>query len=170
MKIELIKTSKLESNIGQISGLPKNPRIVKDRQYRLLLDSIRESPEMLELRELIVFPLDGDKYVVIAGNMRFRACQECKHKTIPCKVLDKNTPVKKLVEYALKDNSGYGEWDYDILANEFEELDLLAANIDFPATSPIRTEEGDDKVSDKDSEELNNKTVECPECKTVFAI
>ena len=64
----------LELNKGQIEGLPKNPRFIKDARYAALVKSIADSPEMLRIRELMVVP-HGDKYVVIGGNMRLRACK-----------------------------------------------------------------------------------------------
>src|SRR5690606_31663442 len=115
MKTESIDINKLIGNTGQIEGLPKNPRIIKDEKYAKLLKSIQEDPEMLELRELIVFPFKT-KYVVIAGNMRLKAMQESGYTECPCKVLSKNTPPEKLRAYTIKDNVGYGSDDWDSLA------------------------------------------------------
>jgi len=69
MKIQKIDIKKVKPNEGQIKGLPKNPRVIKDEKYNKLLKSIKEDPEMLELRELIVYPVD-DVYVTVCGNMR----------------------------------------------------------------------------------------------------
>ena len=81
MEIRNIKTSLLKSNTGQIEGLPKNPRFIKDEKYALLLNSIKEDPEMLELREVIVYPFE-DKFVIIGGNMRLRCLQELNYKEV----------------------------------------------------------------------------------------
>lgn len=118
-----IDIKKLEVNKGQIEGLPKNPRFIRDDRYEALKKSISDAPEMLSLRELIVYPFNG-KYVICGGNMRFRACKDLGHKEIPCKILDADTPVEKLREYTIKDNIAFGNTDWDEIANEWnlEEL------------------------------------------------
>ena len=119
MKIEEIDVSLISPNKGQVPGLPRNPRLVKKERYEITKRSIEESPEMLELRELIVVEYMEGKYVVVCGNLRFRACKELGHKTVPCKVLPGDTPAVKLREYAAKDNISYGEDDKDAIANEW---------------------------------------------------
>lgn len=119
----------LEINEGQLYGLPKNPRWIRDARYNALKRSIEDAPEMLDLRELLVYPLDDvegkkGKYIIIGGNMRFRACTELGYKEIPCKVLDIETPVKKLREYVIKDNEAFGQNDFDLLANEWDSEEL----------------------------------------------
>jgi len=121
--IQEIKISKLEVNKGQVEGLPKNPRFIRDDRYKALVKSIKDAPEMLKLRELLVVE-HGSKFVVIGGNMRLRACKELGMETVPCKVLPADTPVAKLREYAIKDNNGFGEDDWDILANEWDAEEL----------------------------------------------
>jgi len=116
---KLLPIKLLENNNGQIEGVPKNPRFIKDWRYKLLLQSLTESPEMLSLKELWVYKV-GDLYVVIAGNMRLRGSKEKGYKSLPCKILPPETSVEKLKEYAIKDNSGYGDWEMDSLANEWE--------------------------------------------------
>lgn len=123
-EIKNIPIANIETNKGQIEGLPKNPRFIKDYRFEALKKSIQDAPEMLALRELIVFP-HGDKFVTIGGNMRLKACQEIGYKELPCKVLDESTPVEKLREYAIKDNIGFGNDDMDILANEWDEGELI---------------------------------------------
>ncbi len=103
--IKNIKISELELNKGQVEGLPKNPRFIRDERYKALVKSIENAPEMLRLRELLVVQ-HGKKFVVIGGNMRLRACRDLGFKTVPCKVLPEDTPVEKLREYAIKDNQG----------------------------------------------------------------
>lgn len=119
MKIENIKISLLEPNKGQIEGLPKNPRFIRDERYKALIKSIEDAPEMLSLRELIVYP-HNRKYIAICGNMRLRACSEIGYKELPCKVLPTETPVEKLREYAIKDNNGFGQDDWSILNTEWD--------------------------------------------------
>jgi len=118
---EKIQISKINLNNGQLEGVPKNPRFIRDGKFELLKKSIEEDPEMIELRELIVVPLD-DKYVCIAGNMRLRALRELGYKEAPCKVIDYDE--KKLRAIATKDNIPYGEWDWDLVANEWDTDEL----------------------------------------------
>ena len=126
-----IKISQIEVNKGQIEGLPKNPRFVKDEKFKKLVKSIEENPEMLGYRELLVYPYGG-KYVVIGGNMRLRACKQLGYKEIPCKVLPQDTTIEQLKAYTIKDNSGFGEWDFDLLANEWDLGDLNEWGVDLP--------------------------------------
>lgn len=123
METTLISTTKLVPNEGQIKGLPQNPRFIRDEKFEKLVQSIRDLPEMLHLRECIVFPFK-QLFIVIAGNMRLRACEEVGLEQIPCKVLPKDTPVEKLREIAIKDNLGYGEHDWDLIHNEWDEVEL----------------------------------------------
>lgn len=129
MQQQQIKISLLKSNSGQVEGLPKNPRLIKSERFTKLVKSIQEDPEMLELRELIVYPFN-DEFVVIAGNMRLAAMKELKYKEAPCKVLDINTTVQKLKAYVIKDNVGFGEHDWDMLANEWDEHELIDWGLD----------------------------------------
>ena len=129
--IQEIKISKLEVNKGQVEGLPKNPRFIRDERFKALVKSIEDAPEMLKLRELLVVE-HGNKFVVIGGNMRLRACKELGMETVPCKVLPADTPVAKLREYAIKDNNGFGEDDWDVLANEWDAEELQEWGMELP--------------------------------------
>lgn len=126
-----IAISLIETNKGQIEGVPANPRTIKDKKFKKLVQSIKDNPEMLDLRELLVYP-HGDKYVIIGGNMRFEACKKIGYKEVPCKVLPEQTSVEALRAYVVKDNGGYGEWDFDMLANEWDTDLLDIAGIDLP--------------------------------------
>lgn len=79
MEIKNLFIKDLALNNGQIDGLPKNPRFIKDYRFEALKKSIEDAPEMLSLRELIVFP-HQDKFIIIGGNMRYRACKELGYK------------------------------------------------------------------------------------------
>lgn len=131
VEIKKIPVKRLEPNRGQIEGLPQNPRFIKDAKFKGLVRSIKESPEMLNLRELIVYP-SLDRFVIVAGNMRLRAAQELGMSELPCKILPIDTPVEKLREYAIKDNNPYGEDDWDILANEWNEEELKGWDVETP--------------------------------------
>lgn len=127
----LISISLLDFNKGQLQGLPKNPRFFRDNRYEAMKKSISDSPEMLELRELIVYPYNDGRYVVVCGNLRLRACKELGYKELPCKVLNADTPMKKLREYATKDNVNFGENDKDIMENEWDKSELQDWGIEF---------------------------------------
>jgi len=136
MKIELIKSqnialSKLEINKGQIEGLPKNPRLIKDAKFEKLKKSIEDNPEMLGMREVLVYP-QGSKFVIIGGNMRFQACKDLGFTEVPCKVLDKDTTAEQLRAITIKDNVGFGEHDWELLANEWDSVELEDWGIELP--------------------------------------
>lgn len=130
METTIVKISQIAPNEGQVEGLPNNPRLIKNREFELLKKSMEESPEMLHLRELIVYP-HGKKYVVIGGNMRLRAAKALGFKELPCKILPEDTPIEKLREYCIKDNNGFGEYDFDILANEWGDEPLSDWGVKF---------------------------------------
>lgn len=119
MNVQNIKVSKLECNTGQIQGLPKNPRFIKDERFEKLKKSLEDDPEMLHLRELIVYPY-GDKFVVIGGNMRLRAAKALGWKEMPCKVLDEDISLDKLKAYVIKDNNAFGSDDVYLLTSEWD--------------------------------------------------
>ena len=149
MEIKTIKIKDLATNDGQIEGLPKNPRQIRDHRYEKLKKSIEDAPEMLQLRELLVYP-HGGKYVIIGGNMRYRACKELGYKELPCKVLDAETPVEKLRQYAIKDNENFGEYDWDLVANEWDTAELEDWGVELPT----------DWGAELEGEEINNSNKE----------
>lgn len=128
---ETISINLLDFNKGQLKGLPKNPRFVRDYRFEATKRSIEESPEMLELRELIVYPYADGRYIVVCGNLRLRACKELGHKEVPCKVLKSETTPEKLREYATKDNVNFGENDLDIMQNEWNISELQNWGVEF---------------------------------------
>lgn len=132
----ILPISLLDFNKGQLQGLPKNPRFFRDYRYEAMKKSIEESPEMLELRELIVYPYPEGRYVVVCGNLRLRACKELGYKDLPCKVLSSETDVKKLREYATKDNVSFGENDADIMSNEWDKAELQVWGVEFDPEKP----------------------------------
>ena len=145
MEIKTIKIKDLATNDGQIEGLPKNPRQIRDHRYEKLKKSIEDAPEMLQLRELLVYP-HGGKFVIIGGNMRYRACKEIGYKELPCKVLDAETPVEKLRQYAIKDNENFGEYDWDEVANSWDTAEMEDWGVELP------TDWGDELTDQNDGE------------------
>jgi hypothetical protein len=101
--------------ITQVVPNTSNPRIIKDDKFKKLVKSIKEFPEMLNLRPIVV---DKDM-VVLGGNMRLKACQAAGLTEVPIIVADQLTPEQQ-AEFIIKDNVGFGEWDWDILANEWD--------------------------------------------------
>lgn len=135
MKTKNINLSKLFPNEGQIPGLKKNPRALDETKFEQLKKSIQDDPEMLELRELIVYPLEeGVHYVVIGGNMRLRAAEDLGLTSLPCKILPNDFPIKKMEAILVKDNVSYGRWDWDEIFNgwDTEELKQWGMEIHFP--------------------------------------
>lgn len=103
--------------------MPSNPREWTRADLDRLKKSIEETPELLEARGLIVWPHEG-KYVIMGGNMRFSALREMNAKDAPCYVLPEDTSLDKLREIVIKDNGAFGAWDFDMLANEWDDLPL----------------------------------------------
>ena len=124
MQQQLIKVSQLKNNTGQVEGLPKNPRLIRDEKFDKLKKSLEDDPEMMQLREVIAYD-NGGELVVICGNMRLRAAKDLGIKEVPVKVLPTDTPIEKLKAYTIKDNVPFGEHDWSDLANEWD-ADLLA--------------------------------------------
>ena len=131
MQTDKIKISLLSTNTGQIAGLPKNPRLIKDDRFKKLVQSLKDDPEMMELREIIAYDNSGE-LVVICGNMRLKALQELGEKEAFVKVLPKETPVEKLQAYTIKDNIPFGEHDWDVLKSEWDGLPLVDWGLELP--------------------------------------
>jgi DNA modification methylase len=113
MKTQTVPISKVKLN-------PNNPRLIKDDKFKKLVASIQGFPEMLKIRPIVV----NADMVVLGGNMRLRACKEAGLKEVPIIVAD-NIPEERQAEFIIKDNVGFGEWDWEMLANEWD-ADLLA--------------------------------------------
>lgn len=146
----ILQIASLAKNDGQIEGLPANPRFIKDEKFAKLKASIQENPEMLALRELLVYQ-QGKQYVIIGGNMRYEAMRELGYTEAPCKVIPADATTEQLRAYTLKDNSGYGEWDWDLLSNQWDMEELDAAGIDLPFDMDTDID-GNEEVAAKDDE------------------
>ena len=149
---QMIDITKLEYNEGQIEGLSKNPRYLKESEHDKLKKSLTDSPEFLEYKPLMVYAMDNGNYVTICGNMRLRVANELRidghseFDTIPCVVLKADTPIEKIKEYAIKDNVQAGNWDWDELANgEWETDDLQNWGVD---CSFLNTDEDDTDIDE----------------------
>lgn len=156
---EMIDITKLLYNEGQIDGVPKNPRYLKESEHDKLVKSLADSPEFLEYKPLMVYALEDGTYVTICGNMRLRVANELRiggntnFDKLPCLILKADTPIQKIKEYAIKDNVQAGNWDWDELANgEWETDDLQDWGVD---CSFLNTEEDDTDI-DKLFEDAQN--------------
>ena len=125
--------------ISEVKPNPKNPRIIKDGKFQKLVKSIQEFPDMLNKRPLVVFTDVDNKYVVLGGNMRLKACKEIGLKEIPIIIADEWTEEQKN-EFLIKDNVGFGEWDWDSLANEWDVDKLDDWGLDVPIFKDDETE------------------------------
>jgi ParB-like chromosome segregation protein Spo0J len=121
MKSITVKISEVKSN-------PNNPRIIKDDKFQKLVKSIKEFPEMLNIRPIVV----NADMVVLGGNMRLRACKEAGLKEVAIiKAEDLTEDQQK--QFIIKDNVGFGEWDWEGLANQWDENELAEWGLDIPA-------------------------------------
>ncbi len=145
-------------NTGQIPNVPKNPRLIKDNNFKKLKDSIQQDPEMLELREIIAYEHEG-KFICIGGNMRFEALKALGYSTAKCKVIA-DCDTEQLKRIILKDNSAYGEWDFDELSNEWDEAMLNACAIDIPEFLKTDEETEAEEADARDDQEERKRNPE----------
>ena len=134
MQVDKVKIHEVKTN-------PKNPRLIKDDKFRKLVKSIEEFPQMLELRPIVV----DENNIVLGGNMRLKACKEAGLKEVFIVRAEGLTELQK-DEFIVKDNVGFGEWDWDMLANEWDVEKIQDWGLDLPVDLSV-TEleaEGDD--------------------------
>lgn len=112
MHFQYLKINKVQPN-------PENPRVIKDHKYKALVKSIKDFPKMLEIRPIVV----NSDMVILGGNMRLRACQEAGLKEIPV-IIAKELTESEQREFTIKDNVSFGEWDWDVLANDWDDSEL----------------------------------------------
>ena len=129
MKINLIKPN------------PNNPRIIKDDKFKKLVQSIKDFPQMLELRPIVI----DENNIVLGGNMRLKACQELGLKDVPT-IYAKDLTEDQKKEFIIKDNVGFGEWNWDDLANDWDEELLVEWGLDLPIN--LETEKQEDLSDD----------------------
>lgn len=123
MKVQNIKIDKVHLNEGQIEGLPKNPRQWTQTDIDRIAKSLQETPELFEMRPCIVKEQEGE-YYLLAGNLRYTGAKHNGDTTIPCIVVPADMSVDKMKEIVLKDNGTFGRFDFDALANEWDDLSL----------------------------------------------
>lgn len=124
MKIEKVKITEVKSN-------PNNPRVIKDDKFKKLVTSIKDFPQMLDIRPIVV----NDGMIVIGGNMRLKACIEAGLKEVSIIKASELTPEQQN-EFIIKDNVGFGEWNWDDLANDWDETQLVEWGLDIWQQAP----------------------------------
>jgi ParB-like chromosome segregation protein Spo0J len=117
----------LKVKISEIKPNPKNPRLIKDEKFKKLVKSIKDFPQMLELRPIVV----DENNIILGGNMRFKALKEAGYTEVSIVRANDLTDVQK-DEFIVKDNVGFGEWDWDVLANEWNAEKLDEWGLDVP--------------------------------------
>ena len=128
--------------VTEVISNPNNPRLIKDDKFRKLVKSIEEFPDMLNVRPLVV----NKDMVVLGGNMRLKAIKEAGIKEISIEIVDWTEDQQK--EFIIKDNVGFGEWNWDDLANDWDEIQLTDWGLDIPDFNKgIDNEEGEIKIS-----------------------
>jgi DNA modification methylase len=128
--------------ISQIKPNPENPRVIKDHKFKQLVESIKSFPQMLELRPIVI----DENNVVLGGNMRLKACIEAGLTDVPVVQAKDLTDLQKK-EFIVKDNVGYGEWDWDDLANNWDEQLLTEWGLDIPNFEPEVLEAQEDNFA-----------------------
>jgi hypothetical protein len=112
--------------ISSIKPNPSNPRLIKDDKFHKLVQSLKDFPEMASVRPIVV----NQDMVILGGNMRFKAMKEAKWKEVPVQVVDWDEAKQR--EFIIKDNVGFGEWDWDDLANNWDAEELESWGLNLP--------------------------------------
>jgi hypothetical protein len=124
--------------IGTIKNNPNNPRVIKDDKFKKLVQSIKDLPEMAEVRPVVV----NTDMVVLGGNMRLKAMREAGWKDVPIHVVDWDEDKQR--QFIIKDNVSGGEWDWEMLANEWDTEELQEWGLDLPGFDLNANELGED--------------------------
>jgi hypothetical protein len=147
MNSKVVKISEIKSN-------PNNPRLIKDEKFHKLVKSIQGFPEMLSIRPIVV----NADMIVLGGNMRLKACKEAGLKEIPVIFADDLTEEQQR-EFIIKDNVGFGEWDWELIANEWDAEELEDWGLDLPGFDIDSENLGEDfSLKDGDKEPFQQMT------------
>ena len=134
--------------LTSVRANPNNPRVIRDDKFAKLKQSIIDFPEMLEKRPLVCYT-EGDHYIVLGGNMRLKALSDIGAKEIPIILADEWTEEQR-AQFLIKDNVGFGEWDWNALANEWDAEQLEAWGLDLPPMDAINLEAEEDDYEKPD--------------------
>jgi ParB-like chromosome segregation protein Spo0J len=132
----------MKVSIKDIKPNPNNPRLVKDDKFAKLVQSIKDFPQMLDIRPIVV----NKDMIVLGGNMRLKACKEAGLKEIPIIKAEDLTDEQQR-EFIIKDNVGYGEWDWQLIAKEWDTEKLNDWGLDIPDFAIAPTE--DELIADE---------------------
>ena len=135
----------MKLKLSDISPNPNNPRLIKDDKFKKLVQSLKDFPEMLEIRPIVV----NTEHVILGGNMRYKAAKEAGISELPVTIVD--LPLDKQREFIIKDNVSGGEWDWDLLANEWDTDELDDWGLDFPGGF------GQEEVEEDDAPEVSSE-------------
>ena len=138
----------------KIQGNPNNPRIIKNDKYRKLVQSIKDFPEMLKLRPIVV----DENMMILGGNMRWKASRDAGLKDVWIEIAEGLSDEQK-EEFIVKDNVNFGEWDWDVVANQWETGKLKEWGVDLPVLDErlevINGEEPEIEITEEILEEHN---------------
>jgi len=134
-------------NINNIFPNPVNPRIIKDFKFKKLVKSIKEFPEMLKLRPIVV----NSEMGILGGNMRYKACKEVGLKEVYI-IKANNLTDNQIEQFIIKDNVGFGQWDWDMLANQWDTQLLSDWGLDV-----LELEENFDEGEISEEDNVNEK-------------
>ena len=148
IKLRMITLSEIHQN-------KDNPRIIKDDKFKKLVQSIKDFPKMMELRPIIV----DENSIVLGGNMRLQAIKEAGYTEVPDTWIKRDSSLTdaQKQEFIIKDNVGFGEWDWETLANEWDQEDLENWGLDLPVSF-------DPQNKEKEVDEKIETDHECPKC------
>ena len=135
--------------INKIKSNPNNPRVIKDDKFKKLVQSLKDLPEMAQVRPIVV----NQDMIVLGGNMRLKAMKEAGWKEAPVAVVDWDEDKQR--QFIIKDNVGFGEWDWDMLANEWDAESLGDWGLSVPTS--INTDIDLDAFFEEDNTEKNEK-------------
>ena len=137
-------------NISEIKPNPKNPRTIRDDKFKKLVKSIQDFPQMLDKRPLVCFTDTDGKLVVLGGNMRLKAAKEVGLKQLPVILADDWTEEQK-AQFLIKDNVGFGEWNWDELKADWDldKLDDWGLEIPDFAQTELEAQEDDYEIPDE---------------------
>lgn len=149
--MRIVKISEVKSN-------PNNPRLIKDDKFKKLVQSIKDFPQMLDIRPIVV----NADMIVLGGNMRLKACKEAGLKEVPIIMAD-NLTEEQQREFIIKDNVGFGSWDWDLIANEWNTEQVEEWGLDLPLfdSEEAETESKEDKDLSNDLKETFEVIIEC---------
>lgn len=157
-----LKVAAIELNEGQLEWLPRNPRTWTREDLQRTRDSIREDPDFLEDRPLLVVPYK-DKWVVFAGNLRHEGARELGMKDVPCVVYEPESEKDRetVKRRAMKDNGSFGSWNFDDLANEWDDLPLVDWGVPAWDTEKVNASPASEAKEDEFDEDKDEIHVLC---------